>query len=344
MQRVVALGDVNVDIIAHFPSFPGKGEDALALTTEIHCGGSAANTAMALARMGIGTSLIARVGPDSWALKVYGCLSEAGVSPSALQRDPAHMTGLMYVVVTPDGERTILGNRGANVHTDPDQIDENEFRDATFFHLSGYALLEDPQRRAALRALQIASRHDLTVSLDPGMTVPHKALQDMHALLPAVNILIPSLAEAQQLTGKSEPDACAGALRRMGVEVVALKLGHRGSLVASEEGTFRVPGFAIQVRDSTGAGDNFAAGLIAGFLGGLEWRGAAVLGNALGAISAARVGAGTTDTQAHDVLDMLRERWDGSSHPELLRAVAQAIDYVTTLSTQPKEEGEPWWR
>ena len=152
MAEIVALGDVNVDIIAHFPSYPGKGEDALAHSTEFHCGGSAANTAMALARMGLGVVLISRVGPDSLALKALNSLDEAGVIPSGLQRDPAAPTGLMYVVVTPDGERTILGHRGANVLTDPAQVREEEIRNARLFHLSGYALLADPQRSAALLA------------------------------------------------------------------------------------------------------------------------------------------------------------------------------------------------
>ena len=88
MPDAIALGDINVDIIARFAEYPGKGEDALAYTTEIHCGGSAANTAMCLARLGIETSLIARVGPDSWALKALSCLNEAGVDPRCLQRDP----------------------------------------------------------------------------------------------------------------------------------------------------------------------------------------------------------------------------------------------------------------
>ena len=96
---VVALGDVNVDIIAQFDRYPGKGDDALAYATEIHCGGSAANAAMALAGIGIKTSLISRVGPDSWALKALRCLEEAGVDPQSLQRDPSAMTGMMYVVV-----------------------------------------------------------------------------------------------------------------------------------------------------------------------------------------------------------------------------------------------------
>ena len=249
MPDVVALGDINVDIIAHFDQYPIKGDDALARATEIHCGGSAANTAIALARLGIKTSLISRVGPDSWALKALGCLSDAGVDPQGLQRDPAAMTGMMYVVVTPDGERTILGHRGANVFVDPNQIREETIAGAIVFHLSGYALLTEPQRSAALLALEMACRHSLTVTLDPGMTVSKVALDEMRALLPAINILMPSLAEAQALTGLLEPEACIHALHGEGVQVVALKLGRDGCLVGGNGGIVRAPGF---LRESAG--------------------------------------------------------------------------------------------
>jgi len=129
------------------------------------------------------------------------------------------------VVVTPDGERTILGHRGANVFTDPNQIGAEMLREARVFHLSGYALLAEPQRSAALLALEMACRYGLTVTLDPGMTVSQSALDEMQALLPVVDILLPNLAEAQALTGLTEPEACAGALLEAGVKVVALKLG-----------------------------------------------------------------------------------------------------------------------
>jgi len=230
MPDIVALGDVNVDIIAHFTSYPDKGQDALAYSTEFHCGGSAANTAMALARMGLDVVLISRVGPDSLALKALNSLSEAGVIPTGLQRDPAAMTGLMYVVVTPDGERTILGHRGANVLTDPNKVREEDIRDARLLHLSGYALLADPQRSAALLALEMACRHGLTVTLDPGMSVPQAALDEMRALLPVVDIFLPNLPEAQALTGADSPQECFRALVGAGVRVVALKLGKYGCL------------------------------------------------------------------------------------------------------------------
>lgn len=344
MPDVVALGDVNVDIIAHFDAYPAKGEDALAYSTEFHCGGSAANTAMALARMGLDVMLISRVGPDSLALKALNSLNEAGVMPDGLQRDPAAMTGLMYVVVTPDGERTILGHRGANVLTDPNQIGEEEIRDARLFHLSGYALLTEPQRSAALLALEMACRHGLLVTLDPGMSVPQAALDEMRALLPVVDIFLPNLPEAQQLTGAESPQDCFRTLMAAGVRAVALKLGRHGCLVGDKRGFRYVPGFAVEARDTTGAGDLYAAGIIAGALGGLDQRGAAILGNAMGAMAAARVGAGTSVPKARDVLALLRDPRQVSGRGERVEAIRRVIDFVMALATEPEEEGKPWWK
>ena len=344
MAEIVALGDVNIDIIAHFASYPGKGEDALARSTEFHCGGSAANTAMALARMGMGVVLISRVGPDSLALKALNSLDEAGVIPSGLQCDPAAPTGLMYVVVTPDGERTILGHRGANVLTDPDQVREEEIRKARLFHLSGYALLADPQRSAALLALEMACRHELMVALDPGMSVPQAALDEMRALLPVVDLFLPNLPEAQALTGGGSPRDCCRALVAAGVRVVALKLGEHGCLIGGEEGVVHVPGFAVEACDTTGAGDFFAAGIIAGWLGGLDWRSAAVLGNAMGAMAAARTGAGASAPQACEVLALLRDPDQASGLDRRVEAVRRVIDFVRTLATEPEGEGRPWWK
>jgi len=344
MPDVVALGDLNVDIIAHFANFPSKGGDALAYSTELHCGGSAANAAIALARLGITVGLIARIGPDSWALKALHGLQTAGVDAGGLQRDPAAMTGLMYVVVTPDGDRTILGYRGANALTDPNQIREEYIQGARVFHLSGYALLAEPQRSAALLTLEMACRHGLMVTLDPGVSISQVALDEMHALLPVVNVLLPNLSEAQKLTKMTKPEDCAQTLLSKGCQAVALKLGRDGCLVGSQEGLRHVPGLAVEARDSTGAGDGFAAGFIAGRLAGLSLHSAAILGNALGAMAAARVGASMETMEGRDVLALLHSYGRQEAQSEQLAAIQQAIDLISTRVTEQKEEKKPWWK
>jgi len=344
MPDVVALGDINVDIIAHFAGYPSKGGDALASSTEIHCGGSAANAAIALALLGVSTGLIARVGADSWALKALDCLKAAGVDDGGLQHDPAAMTGLMYVIVTPDGDRTILGYRGANVLTEPNQIREDYIAGARLFHLSGYALLSEPQRSAALLALEMACRHKLAIALDPGMTVSQAALDEMHALLPTIDILLPNLDEAQKLTGQTAPEACVRALLARGSRVVALKLGQDGCLLGSEAGLVRVQGFQIEPRDTTGAGDSFAAGFIAGILGGLSRHGAAVLGNALGAIAATRVGAGTAAVERQEVLALLQQQRQPAGGGHDPDAIGQALDLISTRIAEQERRGEQRWK
>jgi len=328
MPDVIAVGDVNVDIIAEFSTFPEQGGDSLARTAVLHCGGSAANTAMSLARLGLTVSLISRVGPDPWASTALRCLEETGVRLDLLQRDPSVMTGLMYVVVTPGGERTILGSRGANVMVDPGHIHAECFREARLLHLSGYSLLDDPQRTAALLALDMAGESGLSVSLDPGMTVSDRAMHEMLRILPRVDVFLPTLAEARYFTGRTEPESCAQQLLAMGAGAVAMKLGGAGCLIGHSGGPFRMPAFVVQSRDSTGAGDSFNAGIIAGVLGGLDWHSTAVLANALGAVTTARVGGGAHDSMVPDVLALLRDAHKPKASTESMKAIAQAIEFV----------------
>jgi ribokinase len=336
MPDVVVLGDVNMDIVARFPAFPIDGQDAFAHEVEFHCGGSAANTATALSWLGIETVLISRVGTDPWATMALDHLRAAGVLCQDIQTDPAVMTGLMYVIVTPDGERTILGFRGANTHTDPYQISADAIRSARLLYFSGYALLAEPQRSAALRALELARHHDLTITLDPGLSNSPAVLQDVHTYLSCVNVLFPNLSEAQKLSGWKEPEQCARALLASGAEGVGLKLGKEGCLVGDSNKLVHAPSFAIDARDSTGAGDSFAAGLIAGMLNGLDWPAAALLGNAMGALATAHIGAGAGHQSPQDLLALVKSHCDAPAFRAVPGAMDQVIISIESLASQRK--------
>ncbi len=339
MADVIILGDVNLDLIAHLDSYPTKGQDALASSIELHRGGSAANTAVVLAQIGVEVSLIARIGSDPIGIKALHALWEAGVILTSLQRDLETMTGLMVAIVTPDGERTILGYRGANVWTDPDRIREEEFRQARLFHLSGYALLTDPQRTAALRALEMARRYGLTVTLDAGMVLPEGARNEAKEILPAIDILLLNLAEAHQWTGTEDPEDCISRLLAIGVRAAALKLGKEGCLIGHSAGLTRVPAFAIEVRDSTGAGDSFAAGILAGWLSGLDWYRTALLGNALGAMTVGRTGARVPVSQARQIVSLLQAEPPLPDPQDYVQAIQQLLD----AGIMTTETGDRLW-
>ncbi len=289
--QVVCLGDINVDIIAPMPHYPELGGDAHAEHLFINPGGSATNTAVALSWLGVRTGLIGRVGVDAFGTELLGRLASFGLDLSQVQRDPVEMTGLMCIPVVPSGERTMFGCRGANARLSSSHIDRRYITQARLLHVSGYSLLASSPREAALQAMEWARAAGRPVSLDAGLEAVKRQPALMAQVLAGLSLLSPNEAEAEGLTGQPDPMRAVSMLLEQGVQMVVLKRGGAGCIVGRREGIFAVPGFAVQSVDSTGAGDAFDAGYIAGWLRGLGWRTAALLGNAMGALTTTRYGA-----------------------------------------------------
>lgn len=309
MPQVIALGDINVDVVAHISCYPQPGGDGVAHQAHLYSGGSAANTVLVLARCGIDVGLIARVGRDALAAQTLVELTDAGVDGCQIQYDPDLMTGVMFVAVTPDGERTMFGYRGANVRLDPALLRPAEIARASVLHISGYALLESPQRDAAHRALDIARQAGLKVSLDVGVEAAQRLNHEIRNLLPLVDWIFPSQLEAEYLIGPTTgSQAVVERFLSYGLEVVVLKLGEMGCEIGTCDGVFSVPAFNVGVQDTTGAGDCFDAGFIASRLGGLSWRASGLLANALGGLAATVVGAGESLPGPAEVIQFLEQQ------------------------------------
>jgi ribokinase len=302
---VAVLGDINIDVLLPVEVYPQPGGEALARQVWTSLGGSAANTAVVLARLGCRVRLIARIGNDLWGEMALRALAKLDVGTEAIQRDERAATGMMFMPITPDGERTMFGHRGANAHTDPDLVTEQMMNGCAWLHLSGYALLEPPQRDAAQRALELAHKLALPISLDtaylPALTAP----QELKPLINRLALCILGLEEAEALTGEREPEGAIKALISMGVEWVGLKIGSRGCLVGDHQGVWVIPPFPAQVMDATGAGDAFSAGLIFGYLNRISLPAAGVLANALGALAVQVLGAGSALPERDEVRKLL---------------------------------------
>jgi ribokinase len=328
MPSILVLGDINLDVLMHVPAYPAPGGEAVTERIITRLGGSAANTAVVLSRLGLEVRLLSRVGNDPWGQLALDALAQAGVGLDLVQRDPAAATGLMFTVVTPDGERTMFGQRGANPLTDPAAITPDTLRGADLLHLSGYALLEIPQREAAVRAMELAHQRGLLVVLDtaylPALKIPHVFRQ----YLPALDACILGLQEAQALLGAGEPEAAVSALLEAGVRLAALKLGAGGCLLAEGAATHLSPAFPVDVVDTTGAGDAFSAGLIYARLHGLSLSALGTLANTLGGLATTVHGAGTALPGKVELLHYLRLR-QASETPERRRAIADALQSLS---------------
>jgi ribokinase len=308
MPQVITLGDFNLDFVAHVAYYPQLGGDGLARQAQLHSGGSAANTAMVLARCGVDVGLIARVGCDALGSQILTELKDAGVDDRQVQYDPDLATGVMFVAVTPEGERTMFGYRGANARLDPALLQPSEIAAARVLHISGYAFLESPQRDAAMQALQIARQAGLKASLDMGVEAAQNLGQKVGDALPYIDWVFPNEVEAESLTGHTDHQQAIDWFLNHGLEAVGLKRGELGCVVGTREGAFAVPAFAVQVEDTTGAGDSFDAGFIAGQLNGLSWCASGLLANALGGLAASVVGAGASLPGSAEAIRFLAQR------------------------------------
>jgi ribokinase len=258
-RHIVCLGDIMIDIVAELPG-------PLALGSDVHAsirylpGGSAANTAVWLAGAGAPVTLIGLVGNDAMGAQAHFDFAEAGVIDH-VGIDRERPTGTCIVLVTPDGERTMIPDPGANGALAAEQLDADDFTADGHLHVSGYALLGDA-RPGAVAALERARTARMTVSVDAASAAPLAAAgaDEFAALIGTDLLLFANAAEAAVLTGHEDPASAAQALSaRFGYAVV--KAGSDGAYWS--DGTDQVlhgPGHKLsQVVDTVGAGDAFAA-------------------------------------------------------------------------------------
>lgn len=340
MARVILMGDLNVDMTASVGAYPARGGDALVDSLLLHTGGSAINTALALAGLGAEVGFIGRVGTDALAAEVLACLRDAGVDTRQVQFDALMPTGLIFIAVTADGERTMFSSRGANVYTDPGQLDPDYFVGASWFHLSGYALLAEPQRAAALTALNLATAQGCQISLDAGTEAALHARGQIYRFLPHIHLLFPSRTELSLLTAGALPQRAPAILLEKGVGAVVVKLGAEGCEVVTPELRVALPAFDIAPRDTTGAGDSFDAGVIMGRLYGLSWEEAAILGNAAGAISIQHLGAGAAAVTRQAVGELIQAHLDNPNWREQRAALLRVLAFLQSPQLAQRAEAD----
>lgn len=303
---VVAVGDANVDLIAPVESFPGKGGEVS--TGKLHkcAGGSAANLSVALARLGLGSRFIGRVGDDSLGHFLIDNFRKEKVEISQLQIDGKVGTGLQFIAITRDGERTMYGFRGANIYLAADEIDMGCVKSSRILHISGYAFLSDPQRKTTIKILKVARGAGALVSLDVGVLPATRATNRVCSILRYVDVLFLGEREASALVGTKKPEKAAKDLLKFGPKIVALKLGRKGCFILTEMERVRSPAFPIKVVDTTGAGDAFDAGFLTGVIGEWGLKKTARFANAVGAISTTKIGAQSALPNMQEVKRFLR--------------------------------------
>lgn len=284
MSRIVVAGDVMRDVVATLAAPLAHGSDTPAAIVE-RGGGAGANVAAWLGRAGAAPTLIGCVGADAAGRAAADELRAEGVDVQ-LSVDAQRPTGTCVVLVEPGGERTMLPDPGANVALAAAPLPPG----ATHLHVAGYALLRAGSRAAARALIAAARGAGATVSVDPSSAAPLAAAPGFLGWVAGADLLLPNRDEAAVLTGIADPAGAARALSARAREVV-VTLGAEGALWCDGAEVVHVPAFPVVHADSTGAGDAFAAGLLAARAAGAGPADALRAGCALAARAVARVGA-----------------------------------------------------
>lgn len=266
-RGVLVVGDVMDDIVVLAEGPVVIGSDRRASISR-RAGGSGANQAVWLGSAGVKVTFCGRVGAadlDRWTAHFSGF----GVEP-LLSADAERPTGTLVNLVAPDGERSFLTDKGANAALEARDIADTALENKAVLLVSAYSLFEAKPRAALLPLMARANKVGLTVAIDPASTgfLREVGVDMFLDWTRGAALLIANEEEAALLSGTHDPSDQM-ALLGLSYGLVVIKRGARGAVVGDRDGMrLDLPAPTVPVRDTTGAGDAFAAGFVAAALAG----------------------------------------------------------------------------
>jgi fructokinase len=269
MADVLCVGDLLIDFV---PTVTGKGlADAPAFVKAP--GGAAANVAVGLARLGVNSAFMGMVGSDPFGTFLAETLRDAGVDTLPLRFTAAARTALAFVSLREDGEREFLFYRhpSADMLFTPADVDTVAIDASPVLHFDSISLASENPRAASLFAADRAREAGHLVSYDVNLRLPlwpdaAAAKAGILTGLGKAQVVKLSDDELDFLTGRREPEAVREHLWHDRLKLVALTRGAAGSVWLTPEAQGEVASYPVRAVDTTGAGDGFMAGLIAGLL------------------------------------------------------------------------------
>ena len=289
MPHIMIVGSINMDLVVRVAHLPQSGETILGRDHQAIPGGKGANQAVAAARLGAKVTMIGRVGQDAFGDLLLENLHREGIDVRAIQFDSQASSGIAMITLDEQGRNTIVVAPGANMTMTLGEV--TAALDAIPLVDVLVLQLESPVE-CVLHAARLghARKAKVILNLAPARALPDEIYQ-------YIDVLVPNESETSLLSGLpvdtfEKAETAARNLLATGARSIVLTLGERGALVIDgSHPAVHIRAHAVQVVDTTAAGDAFVAGLAVGLAEGYDLVEAARLGNAAGAIAVTRLGA-----------------------------------------------------
>lgn len=301
MRRVIVVGDANVDIIVPYPKFLNEERTLVDYPIpSLRGGGTSANTAVALAKLGVKTSFVGTIGDDPYGKYIKEDFRKEGVDISNLITEPELNTIGVFAFIDENGERYLWGwprvDQSFQV-LDENKVSFSKIREADWVHSSGMSLVYDTSaRHTIIKIFKEAYKAGVPTSFDLNLRVDHGVLEPdyekaVREIIQYTTYILGSGNDEFAYLG-AEKDwrrnaYCLVAENRM----VIVRNGKEGSYGFSAAKEVKAPAFEVEVEDTVGAGDVYNAGFIAARLEGRSLKESLMMGNAVSGYTVTQIGA-----------------------------------------------------
>ncbi len=271
---VIGFGALNLDRLHRVDFIAKEDEESSILDLTESPGGSAANTIVGLARLGLKTGFVGKVAEDRAGELLLKDFTNENVDLSGIVISKTGRSGTVMGYVDKKGNRALYVDPGANDLLEFREIDLEYASNTRFLHLTSFAGRKPFQAQTEFAK----AVSDVEISLDPGTLYARKGLGSLKPIVEHCSVMFPSGHEVKLLTGK-DYEKGSKILTRKGVDIVAVKLGERGCYVTDGQESYVVEPYNVEVADTTGAGDAFCAGFLYGLIENKEPYECGKLGN-----------------------------------------------------------------
>ncbi len=260
LYDVVTIGHILLDLRFCVDRFASPDKESV-ITSQSHgVGGSAANVAIGVRRLGGRSTVIGKVGFDDFGKNALEDLVREGVDVSNVKIQATNgRTGFTIVIIDATGQILMYGYKGVAEELLPEEVNTSVFERARAVHIASLRL------DTATYAARVAREKGVFVSWDPGRVQARLGLEKLRPIISLADLVLPNEVEAREITGEEDVRRAADVLHDAGARIVVIKRGSRGVYVSTRDEEFEVPAYLPgKVVDTTGAGDALAAGILVG--------------------------------------------------------------------------------
>lgn len=314
MKHILCVGSVTVDVIVKpVDSLPAPGVLQAVSGISTHVGGCAANAANDLGLLGVPVSLACKVGADSFGEMIVKEAAKNGVDTAGIVTGTEADTTVSVVCSSSTGERSFLYNPGSAAAFTVEDIPEEVYQKADIIFIGGAFLLHSFDGEPAAKFMERARRDGKMTIMDTAWDSWNRWLPAIQPVLPHLDLFMPSYDEAVKITGETDLDAICDRLFALGSRTVIVKTGKDGAYICEDFDTrYALPTYThIKPVDTTGAGDSFCAGFMAGLAQGWDYRRSGEFANAVGTHCIMAIGASSGIKPIAEILAFMERETPG---------------------------------